>query len=146
MNRKAFTLVEIMIVVAIVALLAGVAIPNMIRARIDANQTAAQATLKSLAVACETYAADNAGLYPASVDDLVANTYPPYFSYDLSVHDSASNLKQGYYYVIAFGDAGDNNYTVTARCIQNTGNYDYRVTTGAFLERSLRDQDSWAGY
>ena len=48
LGRKGFTLVEIMIVVAIIALLAAIAIPNLLRARHNANESAALAPLKTL--------------------------------------------------------------------------------------------------
>ncbi len=70
MNRKGFTLVEIMIVVAIIALLAAIAIPNLLQARITANTAAAKANVRALATAAETYSTANAGAYPADVATL----------------------------------------------------------------------------
>ena len=55
-NRAAFTLVEIMIVVAIIGLLAAIAIPNFVRARENAQRTACQANLRSIAGAKLTWA------------------------------------------------------------------------------------------
>ncbi|NQT47252.1 MAG: prepilin-type N-terminal cleavage/methylation domain-containing protein [Candidatus Omnitrophica bacterium] len=58
-NKKAFTLVEIMIVVAIIGLLAAIAIPNFVQARKRAQTNACIANLKQIQGAISLWALDN---------------------------------------------------------------------------------------
>lgn len=106
-NNKGFTLVEIMIVVAIIILLAAIAIPNLLRARLNANEAAAIASCRTLSSALESYrAAQTPPAYPAELDDLSEAT-PPYIDATLG-----SGSKQGYDF--AYVQDSDNEYSITA--------------------------------
>lgn len=61
---SAFTLVELLIVVAIVAVLAAIAVPNFLEAQVRAKVSRAMADMRSLANALEAYAVDHRA-YPA---------------------------------------------------------------------------------
>jgi len=66
--RSGFTLIEIMIVVAIIALLAAVAIPNVLRGRTSANESAAISNLRALVSSLEMYRSVN-NVYPDVFDE-----------------------------------------------------------------------------
>ncbi len=125
LNRKSgFTLVEIMIVVAIIALLAAVAIPNLLGAKKSANQAAAKANTKTLCTELENYAAGAGnGAYPADEDTFKG------------VSTTATNLcgatTGGYVYTCTI--AADDYTILAAAESTNTGAYDYTGTTGAQL-------------
>ena len=106
-GRKGFTLVEIMIVVAIIALLAAIAIPNLLRARHNANEAAAIGGVRTISTAAESFrAAQTPPTYPANLAALGA-AVPPYIDNTL-----AAGTKQGYTFVYALANA--NQYTCTA--------------------------------
>ena len=59
LREKGFTLVEIMIVVAIIAILSAIAIPNFMAARSKSRANACKANLRQIESAVEQYAMDN---------------------------------------------------------------------------------------
>ena len=96
-NRGGFTLVEIMIVVAIIALLAAIAVPNFLRARKRSQATRILEDLRLLDSASDQYAIETnktSGINPAFADlknylktgttlytsgsDLFGDTYGPF--------------------------------------------------------------------
>lgn len=57
--NKAFTLIELLIVVAIIGILAAIAVPNFLNAQTKAKVARVQSDFKSLSTALESYRLDN---------------------------------------------------------------------------------------
>lgn len=129
MRKRGFTLVEIMIVVAIIALLAAIAIPNLLRPRVAANEASAQATLRTLSTAAESYAASNSGDYPTAITDLTGAT-PKYLN-----EDYTSGTRQGYAFTCSWATTGYTCSGNASRC-NTTGTKNYIITTGGVLTSS----------
>ncbi|MBM3335336.1 prepilin-type N-terminal cleavage/methylation domain-containing protein [Candidatus Sumerlaeota bacterium] len=66
-SKRAFTLIELLIVVAIIAILAAIAVPNFLEAQLRSKVARVRADMRSMAVALEVYNLDNNG-YPRSAN------------------------------------------------------------------------------
>ncbi len=63
-SRRAFTLIELLIVVAIIAILAAIAVPNFLEAQTRARVSRCKADMRTCALALESYHVDT-NQYPA---------------------------------------------------------------------------------
>jgi prepilin-type N-terminal cleavage/methylation domain-containing protein len=70
-SRRAFTLIEILVVVAIIALLIAILLPSLARARVQAKSVQCLSNLKQQGYAALMYAHDNKGVLPGSWFDSI---------------------------------------------------------------------------
>jgi prepilin-type N-terminal cleavage/methylation domain-containing protein len=78
-RRRAFTLVELLVVIGIIALLISILLPTLNRARWSAQSTANLSNLRQLGIGLEFYRNDHQGVFPrhSSIKGETQNATPP---------------------------------------------------------------------
>jgi prepilin-type N-terminal cleavage/methylation domain-containing protein len=131
MKTRAFTLIELMIVVAIIAIIAAIAIPNLLEARKTGNETAAIGALRTLSSVQAQFRdgdkeSDSVLDYASSLAELS----------NASLIDNviASGVKSGY----SFGVSGSTyEWLATATPVSsNTGTRNFIVCTNGVIRYS----------
>ena len=119
-SQAGFTLVEMMVVVAIIAVLVAVLVPNFMRARAQAQTSSCMMNLKSIATALELYQTDNAQ-YPTASKTSVNSNDSNLFPYINQVPVDPAAAKNAFYeYSTTNPTAGNASYSIICPGLHDT--------------------------
>jgi prepilin-type N-terminal cleavage/methylation domain-containing protein len=120
-SSKGFSLIELLIVVAIILIIAAIAIPNLLRSRIAANQASAVGSLRTLNTSEITYSST----FNVGFTSTMTYLGPP-ASAATAVNSTAAGLIDS---VLASGSKSGYTFTYSAGNPDSTG----RINTYAFI-------------
>jgi prepilin-type N-terminal cleavage/methylation domain-containing protein len=135
-NQKGFSLIELLIVVAIILIIAAVAIPNLLQARVSANEASAVGSLRTINTVMITYN-DNyptVGFAP-SLAALGGSSCAPADQTSACLIDNtlASGTKNGYNFTVTGIGTPAGQYFAAASPVPGNGNRSFCSTEDATI-------------
>ncbi|HXE74144.1 MAG TPA: type II secretion system protein [Candidatus Xenobia bacterium] len=107
-TEAGFSLIELLIVVAVILVITAIAIPNFLQARMAANETSAGATMRTLNTVFHTYSSTYQNGFPAALDNLGPGPGGSSSCDQAGLIDSdlaTTHIKSGYWFTYAPGPA-----------------------------------------
>jgi type IV pilus assembly protein PilA len=141
-KQKGFSLIELLIVVAIILIIAAIAIPNLLRSRMAANEASAVGSIRTMNTAAITYNSTYGNGFPPTLASIGTTGQTPSCT-NAMLLDSVltTGTKSGYFFGLQTGST-----QLTSSASSCTGGYGYSdgyvvtaqpVTTGTTGNRSF---------
>jgi type IV pilus assembly protein PilA len=123
-KQKGFSLIELLIVVAIILIIAAIAIPNLIRSKMAANEASAVASLRTYNTSIVAYSTTYQTDPTTDLSQLGPATPPTSTSADLvdSLLGSATPVKSGYSFTYSPGTATSTGIITTYTILADPSN------------------------
>jgi type IV pilus assembly protein PilA len=141
-KQKGFSLIELLIVVAIILIIAAIAIPNLLRSRMAANEASAVGSIRTMNTAAITYNSTYGNGFPPTLASIGTTAQTPSCT-NAMLLDSVltTGTKSGYFFGLQTGSVQLN--SSSSSCSGGYGYSDgyvvvaYPVTTGTTGNRSF---------
>src|SRR5271156_2899418 len=109
-KQKGFSLIELLIVVAIILIIAAIAIPNLLRSRMAANEASAVGSIRTINTAAISFNSSYGDGFPTSLAQIgttvgtaVSCNNSEYLDSVLTLATAAASAKSGYFFTMGPG-------------------------------------------
>jgi len=124
--RKGFTIIELLIVIAVISILIGIALPRFKGMQDEGNIAKAKGELRTLQAAVESYYIHNSNAYPSALSALTSETPlivgaipdDPFGTGSYGYLRGGTNNK--YYVIYSVGPSGNGSATITDDAVVET--------------------------
>jgi type IV pilus assembly protein PilA len=141
-KQAGFSLLELLIVVTVILIISAIAIPNLLRSKMAANEAAAVGTLRTVNSSCVAYSSNWGTGYPVSLSNLGPAKPATAVAADLVDSTVAGGTKSGYALTYISGAPSNGKiwtYTINANPVvpgQTGGRYFFTDQSGVIRYNS----------